>query len=72
MARQRLIQWVAFAIGISCLGISQASCTLMERYLTAEQDAEFREKCAETGCVIIPIPLWMRILQALQGPGQKV
>lgn len=35
------------------------------RFISDEQDAEIRDKCQETGCAIIPVPLMQRLLQML-------
>lgn len=52
-----------------------ASCAAPppERFLTQEQDDEFRARCEQTGCVVVPVPLWQRILEALKAAhGQDV
>lgn len=36
-----------------------------ERFLTKEEDQALREKCAETNCVIVPVPVWQEILKLL-------
>lgn len=37
-----------------------------DRYLTVEQDAEMKEKCTETGCVVVPAHIWRGIVQMLR------
>lgn len=37
------------------------------RYLTPEQDAEFRANCEATGCVVVPVPLMEQLLERLKG-----
>lgn len=48
------------------LAIVLAGCATQEdRFLTKEEDAHLREKCAETNCVIVPVPVWQEILKLL-------
>jgi hypothetical protein len=42
-----------------------------ERYLTAEQDAEFRTNCEPNGCTVLPNPVWQRIEMILQSLGLR-
>lgn len=36
-----------------------------DRYLTAEEDAQLRQKCAED-CAIVPMKLWRQIEQLIK------
>ena len=44
-----------------------ASCATEERYLTLEEDQALQEKCEADGCVVVPIPLFKQIIEALKG-----
>lgn len=50
-----------------------ASCAqlppVQERFLSQEQDEEFRARCADSGCAVVPMPVWREILRRLQGQG---
>lgn len=39
-----------------------------DRFVTDKQDAALAKACA-AGCAVIPAPIWIRILQRLQGQG---
>lgn len=47
-----------------CLAL--AGCAT-DRYLTKEQDAEFRASCEQTGCAIVPFPVLRTLLERLKG-----
>jgi hypothetical protein len=53
---------------VGCTAAPAAS-PVPERFLSQDQDDEFRQRCAATGCVVVPFPIWREILQRLQQQG---
>lgn len=49
---------------ILCLALSGCAT---ERYMTLEQDAEFKANCEQAGCVVVPVPIMMQLLERLKG-----
>lgn len=61
-------QWVirVCLLGLAALAfvLFLGACATQERFMTQEQDDEFRAKC-QAGCVVLPNSLWQQIMQAL-------
>lgn len=49
---------------ILCLALCVSSCAT--RYLSAEEDAQYKEACEATGCTVVPNPVWAQILQLIE------
>lgn len=59
--------WVGAAAGMIALASILGCAT--ERYLSEEQDAQFKAMCEKDGCQVIPSPAWERIEYILKQLG---
>jgi hypothetical protein len=62
--------WGLLALGFILVLIG-AGCATQERFVSDEQDAEFRAKCEEHGCVVLPAQEWAVIERILDGLGLR-
>lgn len=60
----RAIAFVLFIFALAAIGLVVGCAS--DRYLTAEQDEEFRQACQQDGCTVIPNPQWLQIEQILR------
>jgi hypothetical protein len=54
------------AVILSMTGCATPAPATPKRFLTEAQEEEMKVKC-ETGCVVVPVPMWQEILKALSG-----
>lgn len=38
-----------------------------DRFLSKEEDEELRQSCEQVECVVVPVPVWLQIMQRLNG-----
>ena len=70
MKRTVLAWWIwSILIFVSISGVVVLSGCAEQRFLTKEQDEQFREQCADHGCTLIPTPQWEMIEKVLQRLG---
>jgi hypothetical protein len=49
------------------LAMLLASCTpVQERFFTQEEDDAYRKMCEPAGCITLPIPQWIELMQRLR------
>lgn len=65
----RALLLLAILGALALIFIPLSGCATQERYITAEQDAEFRANCEPHGCTVVPNPVWQRIEQLLRSLG---
>jgi membrane-associated PAP2 superfamily phosphatase len=64
-----VLPWKIWAVLVACMIVLVLSAGCAEdRFLTKEQDQEYREACQEYGCTVVPNPVWERIEKALGLP----
>lgn len=56
---------IFFAVAAALILLPLSGCATHDRYITDEQDAEFRQRCEPGGCVVLPAAEWNMIEKAL-------